>query len=102
MGEKWGAARLCPYHLLWAGRRKPPRTSLILVAAEEEAAAGEFTGTPQPQASCPKPGGAPRFQVRRLPLPAFQGYLGWAFPALSLYPSSLTEVPSEETCSFSH
>lgn len=58
-GEVGGAARVCPYHLLWAGRRKPLRTSLILVAAEE-AAAGEFTVTPQPQASCPKPGGAPQ------------------------------------------
>lgn len=62
------------YHLLWAGRRKPLRTSLILVAAEEEAAAGEFTVTPQPQDSCPKPEGALRSQVDLLTLPAFQGY----------------------------
>lgn len=63
-----------------------------MVAAEEEAAAGEFTVPPQPQASCPKPGGAPRSKVRWLPLPAFQGYLGWALTALSLHP-----VPSQRS-----
>lgn len=97
----WGRSRVLPASVpttLWAERRKPPRTSLILVAAEEEeeAAAREFTVTPQPQASCPKPGGAPRFQVRWLPLPALQGYLRWAFSALSLNPSSFSKVPSKK------